>query len=94
MTVKELSKLYHLNREVELNKRQLERLETDCAEDERLLAELRSAIGDCSSPPLSDMPKAHNVSSPVESMVMRIGQLESNILRKRVMDADLYLVDL
>ena len=26
MTVKELSKLYHLNREVELNKRQLERL--------------------------------------------------------------------
>ena len=83
MTVKELSKLYHLNREVELNKRQLERLETDCAEDERLLAELRSAIGDCSSPPLSDMPKAHNVSSPVENMVMRIGQLESNILRKR-----------
>ena len=75
MTVKELSKLYHLNREVELNKRQLERLETDCAEDERLLAELRSAIGDCSSPPLSDMPKAHNVSSPVENMVMRIGQL-------------------
>ena len=51
MTVKELSKLYHLNREVELNKRQLERLETDCAEDERLLAELRSAIGDCRTCP-------------------------------------------
>ena len=40
MTVKELSKLYHLNREVELNKRQLERLETDCAEDDVPLASI------------------------------------------------------
>lgn len=77
MTVKELSKLYHLNREVELNKRQLERLETDCAEDERLLAELRSAIGDCSSPPLSDMPKAHNVSSPVETWLCASDSLKA-----------------
>lgn len=83
VTVKELSKLYHLNREVELNMRQLAELEADCREDEQLLRELRESIGDCSSPPLSDMPKAHNVGSPVESLVLRIGQLESNILRKK-----------
>lgn len=83
MTVKELSKLYHLNREIELNKRQLDRLEADCDADERLLRELRATMGDCSAPPLSDMPKAHGVSSPVENTVMRIGQLEGNIARKR-----------
>lgn len=83
MTVKELSKLYHLNREVELNMRQLAELEADCIEDEQLLRELRMSIGDCSAPPLSDMPKSHNVGSTVENLVLRISQLEGNILRKK-----------
>lgn len=83
MTVKELSKLYRLNREVELNVRQLEKLEAERDEDERLLQELRLTMGDVSSPVLSDMPKAHTVGSPVENTVMRIAQLESNIQRKR-----------
>lgn len=82
MTVKELSRLYHLNREIELNIRQLEKLKADCAEDERLLQELRASIGNCAAPPLSDMPKAHNAGSTVESMVLRISQLESNIAKK------------
>lgn len=83
MTVKELSKLYRLNREVELNMRQLEKLEAERDEDTRLLQELRLTMGDVSSPVLSDMPKAHTVGSPVENAVMRIAQLESNIQRKR-----------
>lgn len=83
MTVKELSKLYRLNREVELNMRQLEKLEAERDEDTRLLQELRLSMGDVSSPVLSDMPKAHTVGSPVENAVMRIAQLESNIQRKR-----------
>ena len=83
MTVKELSKLYRLNREIEQNMRTLERLEAALHDDESLLRDLRSSIGDVSSPPMSDMPKAHNVGSAVEDMVMRIAQLESNIAQKR-----------
>ena len=82
MTVKELSKLYRLNREVELNMRQLEKLEAERDEDARLLQELRLTMGDVSSPVLSDMPKAHTVGSPTENAVMRRAQLESNIQRK------------
>lgn len=83
MTVKELSNLYRLNREVELNKRQLEKLEAERDKDEELLQELRQSMGDVSSPVLSDMPKAHSVGSPTESVVLRIAQLESNIQHKR-----------
>lgn len=83
MTVKELSNLYRLNREVELNMRQLEKLEAERDKDEELLQELRQSMGDVSSPVLSDMPKAHNVGSPTESVVLRIAQLESNIKAKR-----------
>lgn len=82
MTVKELSNLYRLNREVELNMRQLEKLEAEQDKDEELLRELRQSMGDVSSPALSDMPKAHNVGSPTESAVLRIAQLESNIQQK------------
>lgn len=83
MTVKELSNLYRLNREVELNIRQLEKLEAERDRDEELLQELRQTMGDVSSPELSDMPKAHTVGSPTESAVLRIAQLESNIQNKR-----------
>ena len=82
MTVKELSNLYRLNREVELNMRQLEKLEAEQDKDEELLRELRQLVGDVSSPALSDTPKAHNVGSPTESAVLRIAQLESNIQQK------------
>ncbi len=92
MTVKELSKLYRLNREVELNKRQLERLAAELDEDERLLYKLRQTMGDVSSPILSDMPKAHNVGSPTESAVLRVMQLESNIQRKREAMLDMRVI--
>lgn len=92
MTVKELSKLYRLNREVELNMRQLERLEAARDEDERLLQELRQTLGDVSSPVLSDMPKAHDVGSPTESAVLRVMQLESNIQRKREAVLDMRVI--
>ncbi len=85
MTVKELSKLYHLNREVALNRKQLEKLEADFAEAERALAELRATMGDCSAPAPSD--EAHGsaglVSSPVENAVLRLCQMESELERKR-----------
>lgn len=92
MTVKELSKLYRLNREVELNMRQLERLEAERDEDERLLQELRQTIGDVSSPALSDMPKAQNVGNPTESAVLRVVQLESNIQRKHEAVLDMRVI--
>lgn len=92
MTVKELSKLYHLNREVELNMRQLDKLEAEREEDMRLLHELRLTLGDVSSPELSDMPKAHSVSSPTENAIMRVTQLESNIQRKHEAVLDMKVI--
>ncbi len=92
MTVKELSKLYRLNREVELNMRQLDRLEAECDEDEKLLDSLRQTMGDVSSPELSDMPKAHNAGSPIENAVMRVMQLESNIRRKKEAALDMRVI--
>ena len=83
MTVKELSKLYHLNREVALNRKQLEKLEADFAEAERALAELRATMGDCSAPAPSDESHGGQVSSPVENVVLRLCQMESELERKR-----------
>lgn len=92
MTVKELSKLYRLNREVEQNIRQLNDLEPQLQEDERLLSELRATMYDVSSPPLSDMPKAHNVGSPIENKVLRAIQLENNIAKKRDAITDIRII--
>lgn len=92
MTVKELSKLYRLNREIEQNIKQLNDLESQSWEDERLLAELRATMYDVSSPPLSDMPKAHNAGSPVESKVLRAVQLENNITKKKDAITDIRII--
>lgn len=92
MTVKELSKLYRLNREVELNMRQLERLEAERDEDERLLQELRQTMGNVSSPILSDMPKVQGVGNPTESAVLRVMQLESNIQHKHEAVLDMRVI--
>lgn len=85
MTVKELSRLYQLNREIILNVRQLDRLVVDLDSDERLLRELRSTIdaGAITAYNLSGMPRAPGVSNPTEKTVLRVIQVEQNIRRKR-----------
>lgn len=82
MTVKELSKLYHLNREIELNKRQLAQLETDIQSDAARLALLRSSIDGLASPKLNGLPHGTDVHSKVEDTAVQIMSLEESIRRK------------
>lgn len=82
MTVKELSKLYWLNREVELNKRQLADLEKELEQDRERLAGLRRSLDGLASPKLDGMPHGSDVSSPVENTVEQIMMLESALSKK------------
>ena len=61
MTLKELSQLFHLNREIEM--------------DQRRLDELRAKAESPSAGPLSDMPKSPNVENKLERYVAEIVDL-------------------
>ena len=82
MTVKDLSKLYWLNREVELSQKQLATLETEIKDDAEELSRLRASLDGLASPNLSGMPHGSSVHSPVENTVEHIMTLE-NALRKK-----------
>lgn len=71
MTLKELSQLYYLNREI--------------AADQRRLDELNSTVGTPSAPPLSDMPRApHGVESKVERLAAEIIDLQAIIAARQI----------
>ena len=82
MTVKELSKLYWLNREIDLNKKQLAALEAEIERDRELLLSMRRSLDGMASPKLDGMPHGSDVSSPVENTVEQIVRLESALMRK------------
>ena len=89
MTVKELSKLYHLNREIELNQRQLAQLEADIQADAARLAELRSSIDGLASPKTDSLPHGTDVHSKVESTAVQIVSLEEGIRKKHSMEINI-----
>lgn len=71
MTLKELSQLYYLNREI--------------AADQKRLDELNRMIGAPSSPPISDMPRApHSVESKVERLAAEIVDLQAIIAARQI----------
>ena len=71
MTLKELSQLYYLNREI--------------AADQKRLDELNRMIGAPSAPPLSDMPRApHGVESKVERLAAEIVDLQAIIAARQI----------
>lgn len=71
MTLKELSQLYYLNREI--------------AADQKRLDELNRMIGAPSSPPISDMPRApHGVESKVERLAAEIVDLQAIIAARQI----------
>lgn len=71
MTLKELSQLYYLNREI--------------AADQKRLDELNRMIGAPSSPPISDMPRApHSVESKVERLAAEIIDLQAIIAARQI----------
>lgn len=82
MTVKELSKLYWLNREVEANKRQAAELEAEIKRDKEQLDGMRKSLDGLASPKLDGMPHGSDVSSPVENTVEHIMMLEAALTRK------------
>lgn len=82
MTVKELSKLYWLNREVELNMRQLSDLESEIERDQAELVLLRGSLDGMASPKLDGMPHGSDVTRPVETTVEQIMRLEEALSRK------------
>lgn len=70
MTVAELSQLYYLNREIEM--------------DQRRLQELEGLAGSPSGPNLTGMPRASGVSSPVERYAAEIVDLKAIIAAKQL----------
>lgn len=71
MTLKELSQLYYLNREI--------------AADQQRLDELNRMVGAPSIPPLSDMPRPpHNVDSKVERLAAEIVDLQAIIAARQI----------
>lgn len=82
MTVKELSKLYWLNREVELNRKQLADLEAEIERETEELAGYRASMDGLASPNLDGMPHGSDVHSPVENTVEHIIKLEAVLSKK------------
>lgn len=68
MTVKELSQLYYLNREIEMDKARLEKL--------------RARISGLTSPDLSGMPRGSGNGSGIENCIAEIVDLEAIISAK------------
>lgn len=82
MTVKELSQLYWLNKEVKLYEKQLAQLEAELKEDCAELERLRAGMDGLHSPGMDGMPHGSGVSNPVESTVAQIMTLEAALRGK------------
>jgi len=68
MTLKELSQLYHLNREIEMDKKRLE--------------ELKAKVTNPSSPNITDMPSGGSCENRIERYVEEIVDIEAIISAK------------
>lgn len=69
MTIKELSQLYYLNREIEGDQKRLAELEATCAP---------------AAAPLTGLPRAPGVGSPTEQLAVEIADLKAIILAKQI----------
>lgn len=88
MTVKELSQLYWLNREIELDQQRLESLDVEIAKDEEQLARLEFEASSPSGPNYDGMPKSHSYGNKLENAVVRIVELQEILTRKKALRAD------
>lgn len=82
MTIKELSQLYWLNREVELQRKQLAALKAEIERDEEELHRLRLSLDGLRPANTDGMPHGTGVHSPVENTVDHILTLESALSKK------------
>ena len=88
MTKKELSQLYWLNREIEMDTDRLRELDYEIKRDEDRLARLELQASSISSPAYDGMPKAPSNSSSVENSAVAILDLRDIISRKKALRSD------
>ena len=85
MTLKELSQLYYLNREIEMDQERLANLDAEIKGDEEQLADLERIASSPSSPNYDGMPKSPSYGNKIENAVARIWDLEESIKRKKAL---------
>jgi hypothetical protein len=88
MTLKELSQLYYLNREIEMNQERLAKLDYEIKADEEQLQYLELKAASPSSPSYDGMPKSPSYENRLESTVARIIELQEHIKRKKALRSD------
>lgn len=85
MTLEELSQLFYLNREIEMDRERLEKLVTEIQEDEEQLACLELKAAGSSSPNYDGMPKGTGHGNKIENAVARIWDLQETIKQKKAL---------
>ena len=88
MTVKELSQLYHLNREVEMDQKRLADLDSEIQRDESRLAVLEAKSTSVSSPAYDGMPKSPSGGNQIECSVAELVDLRDLIARKKALRSE------
>lgn len=88
MTIKELSALYNLNREIELNQKRLADLEWEIQRDEDRLRNLEARCGSISSPGYDGMPKNPSYGNKLESEIAELLDLRDLITRKKALRSE------
>mgnify|MGYP004708978529 CR=1 FL=1 len=88
MTVKELSQLYHLNREIEMDKWRLGELDREIKADTERLSQLEQRVTGLTSPAYVGMPKGTSGANPIETGVAELVDLRDAIDRKRALRSD------
>ena len=85
MTVKELSQLYYLNLEIEMDQVRLDQLDSDIQGDEELLEEMKRKAGSPSSPNYDGMPKSPNYENRLEIAIAKCIDFEETIKHKKAL---------
>lgn len=88
MTIKELSQLYWLNREIEADRERLARLDAEIKRDEEQLAYLEVQASSPSSPNYDGMPKNPSYGNRLENAIVKIMELQKIIERKKALRSD------
>lgn len=88
MTIKELSKLYDLNREVETLQKRLADIEWEIQRDEERLRSLEAQCGAIASPGYDGMPHGSSGGNKLESEAIELVDLRNAIARKKALRSE------
>lgn len=88
MTIKELSQLYHLNREIEMDQQRLTEPDREIRRDEERLARLEMNASSISGPSYDGMPKAASYGGRLETSVAELVDFRDAVARKKALRSD------